>query len=292
MARLLLTNDDGVHGTGLQTLARALQEEHDVWIVAPSLERSTTGHTLTLDKPLHLVQVERQVWGCSGFPADCAFIGLGHVMKDNLPDLVLSGINYGANLGQDIYYSGTVAAAREAYFRGRHALGLSLALNFQERGGPHYFGDAAEFVKDFIADPIFQELLRHDPWLININFPNLPRKEWRSLALAHQGRRYYSEKIERRVDCRDREYFWICGQYEGHNEEEGSDCSVVGKGEVSLSLLGAPMPHRNSLFNDRESQVKPGELSKHFAQIEEKFRFELQNALKQWNHKWFGKYSS
>src|SRR5690606_11886896 len=116
-----------------------LDQIGDVTVIAPLEERSTTGHTLTLDHPLRLVEIERNVYGCSGYPADCTLMGLAHVMKENKPDVVISGINRGANLGQDIYYSGTVAGAREAVFHNVPAIAVSLVVDFQKgHEQPHY----------------------------------------------------------------------------------------------------------------------------------------------------------
>ena len=125
---ILICNDDGVYATGIKKLRDSLKEIANVTVVAPLEERSTTGHTLTLDHPLRIVEIEENVFGCSGYPADCSLLGVAEIMKYQKPDLVVSGINRGANLGQDIFYSGTVAAAREAAFRDIKAIGVSSVI--------------------------------------------------------------------------------------------------------------------------------------------------------------------
>ena len=130
---ILISNDDGVYAEGIKSLRKSLSQIGNVTVVAPLEERSTTGHTLTLDHPLRLIELEKDIYGCSGYPADCALLGVIHLFKEKKgrkPDLVVSGINRGPNLGQDTYYSGTVAAAREAVFHGVPALSVSTASSF------------------------------------------------------------------------------------------------------------------------------------------------------------------
>src|SRR5271168_702214 len=128
--RILVSNDDGVHAEGIKVLAKELTRLGDVWVVAPLEERSTTGHSLTIHKPLRLIPMQPRFFGVSGSPADCVYLGIRQVIK-GVPDLVVSGINRGANLGQDVYYSGTVSAAREACILGIRSLAVSLAVNFK-----------------------------------------------------------------------------------------------------------------------------------------------------------------
>src|SRR3954452_7886412 len=127
--KILVSNDDGVHAPGLMALVKELKKLGDVWVVAPLEERSTTGHSLTIHKPLRLVTMESGFYGVSGSPADCIYLGINQVMKE-MPDLVVSGINRGANLGQDVYYSGTVSAAREACILGIPSMAVSLDVDF------------------------------------------------------------------------------------------------------------------------------------------------------------------
>src|SRR6185312_2638743 len=127
----LLSNDDGVHAEGLKILQKELQKLGQVWVVAPLEEKSTTGHSLTLHKPLRMIPMGNRFYGVNGSPADCVYLGIRQVLG-GLPDLVVSGINRGANLGQDVYYSGTVSAAREACILGIPAVAVSLAIDFKK----------------------------------------------------------------------------------------------------------------------------------------------------------------
>src|SRR3984957_2133113 len=127
--RILVSNDDGVHAEGIRILAKELEQLGDVWVVAPLEEKSTTGHSLTIHKPLRIHHLDNGFYGVSGSPADCVYIGIREIMK-GMPDLVVSGINRGANLGQDIYYSGTVSAAREACILGIPSMAVSLCVDF------------------------------------------------------------------------------------------------------------------------------------------------------------------
>lgn len=234
--RILLSNDDGVHAPGLQCLLKTLRTWADVTVVAPLSERSTTGHTLTLDHPLRLVEIGPQVYGCDGYPADCALMGVAHVMKGQKPDVLVSGINRGANLGQDIYYSGTVAAAREACFRGVPSLAVSSAMDFQIDGPQEqHFQTAADFVSDVLKVGLHREL--HTSELLNINVPDCARDELRGLAVTKTGFRYYSEEISERKDFKERKYYWVGGVYSGFEKTQGSDCLAVDQNQISLTPL-------------------------------------------------------
>lgn len=234
--RILLSNDDGVHAPGLQCLLKTLKTWADVTVVAPLSERSTTGHTLTLDHPLRLVEIEPQVYGCDGYPADCALMGVAHVMKGNKPDVVVSGINRGANLGQDIYYSGTVAAAREACFRGVPSVAISSAMDFQVDGPQEqHFQTAADFLSDVLKSGLHKELSASE--LLNINVPDCAREDLCGVAVTQTGFRYYSEEISERKDFKERKYYWVGGVYSGFDKKEGTDCQAVDHNQISLTPL-------------------------------------------------------
>lgn len=240
--KILICNDDGVHAEGIKVLAGHLREIASVTVVAPLEERSTTGHTLTLDHPIRIVEISDGVYGCSGYPADCSLMGLAHIMKDSKPDLVISGINRGANLGQDIYYSGTVAAAREAIFHGIPGIAVSSVLDFLPAPiKQHHYETAAQFVVDLLKSG-GHELI--DPMtLININVPNRPINEINGVERTFLGFRNYSEEIQERIDFRQRPYFWIGGIYRGSHRQQGTDCWAIEQNKISLSvlnLLGRP----------------------------------------------------
>lgn len=228
--KLLLANDDGVHAPGIRALFDELKFDFSATIFAPLEERSTTGHSLSLDRPLRLEKIEENVFGCSGFPGDCVLMGL-HVMKQDRPDVVLSGINRGANLGQDLYYSGTVAAAREATFHKVPAIAVSLVFNTVNE--EHKYGTAAKVIRMCLEEGLHQ----HIPslTLLNINVPNVELSQIKGFKLTEIGFRQYSEEIHARIDTRQRDYFWIAGLYEGFAENPESDCQAVHDGYVAIT---------------------------------------------------------
>ncbi len=235
--RVLLANDDGVTAPGIRALYHALRDSYHTTIIAPLEERSTTGHSLSLDKPLRLERLEENIYGCSGFPADCVLMGVGHVMKDNRPDVVVSGINRGANLGQDLYYSGTVAAAREAAFHKVPAIAVSLV--FGKVNEKHHYETAAMFIKMCLEAGLHKCI--SPMTLLNVNVPDLPMSEIRGVKLTEVGFRRYSEEIHARMDMRGREYFWIAGHYEGFLHNSESDCHVISENMIAItphSLIG------------------------------------------------------
>lgn len=229
--RVLLSNDDGVMAPGIRALFSTLASSHDTTMIAPLEERSTTGHSLSLDKPLRLEKLDDQIYGCSGFPADCVLMGLGHVLKSARPDVVISGINRGANLGQDLYYSGTIAAAREAAFHKVPAIAVSLVFNSVTE--IHRYETAATFISWCLEEKIFADVPRFT--VLNINVPNLPLEEIRGAKLTEIGFRRYSEEIHARMDARQRDYYWIAGHYEGFDENPSSDCHAVKDGFIALT---------------------------------------------------------
>jgi 5'-nucleotidase len=234
--RILLSNDDGVHAPGLKVLQKELQKLGDVWVVAPLEEKSTNGHSLTLHKPLRLIEMGKRFYGVSGSPADCVYLGIREVMG-GMPDLVISGPNRGANLGQDVYYSGTVSAAREACILGLRAIAVSLAIDFTKGKAESkmHYDTAAKATVRLIRELKGVDLPAHT--LLNFNVPDLPLARVKGIRLVRQGFRYYSGGILRRKDHRGRDYFWVGGQYQGYRKEEGTDCSAVAAGFASLTPL-------------------------------------------------------
>jgi 5'-nucleotidase len=229
--RILLANDDGVMAPGIRSLYHELRTAFTTTIIAPLEERSTTGHSLSLDKPLRLEKIEENIYGCSGFPGDCVLLGLGHLLKDSRPDVVVSGINRGANLGQDLYYSGTIAAAREAAFHKIPSIAVSLVFNAVNE--EHRYDVAATFIYWCLEAGLHKSCPQYS--LININVPNLPMKEIRGCKLTEVGFRRYSEEIHARIDARNRDYYWIAGLYEGFNENPHSDCQAVKDGYIAIT---------------------------------------------------------
>lgn len=246
--RILISNDDGIFAKGIRTLADALADaDHEVIVVCPDRERSATGHGLTLHKPIRaelvtsLFQSSVKAWACSGTPADCVKLALGALL-DRPPDLVLSGINHGANLGTDILYSGTVSAAMEGTIEGIPAIALSLAsFSWQD------FQPAAQFARSFV-DQLAQTSLA-DAWLLNINIPPRTSSTIRGVQITRQGVRRYFDQFEKRVDPRGKTYYWLAGE-------------VVE--EVQESALGSwteDMRHALSAFPTDVQGVRDGYIS-------------------------------
>jgi 5'-nucleotidase len=234
---ILISNDDGVYAPGINVLYSILKDVANVTMVAPLEERSTTGHTLTLDHPLRMAKISENIYGCSGFPADCALMGLASVLKDQKVDLFVSGINRGANLGQDIYYSGTVAAAREATFRGVPSIAVSSTMDFLSNNKPkeEYFVTAANYIKKLILNDVHKEI--SPMTVLNVNVPDVLEEDIKGQEITKLGFRRYSEDIQERNDFRKREYYWIGGVYEGHDQKDGSDCSAIEQAKISLTCL-------------------------------------------------------
>jgi 5'-nucleotidase len=245
--KILISNDDGVHAEGLRVLAREFGRDHEVTIVAPERERSTTGHSLTLHKPLRMHKLGPRIYSVSGGPADCILVALHEIYRGRKPDLVLSGINRGANLGQDVFYSGTASAAREAANHGIPAVAVSLSLDFHRKGRPEHFPAAARGLRRVLNRILALQAGRKDAgwkaglaaWhpgmMLNVNVPNLPLGKVKGIGT--QGTRIYGASLLRRVDFRGREYFWIGGTYQGYKKQKDSDCWYVDRGYISVTPL-------------------------------------------------------
>ncbi len=246
--KLLISNDDGVYADGINVLNDELLKNNKTTVVAPLEERSTTGHTLSLDDPLRVIKISDNIYGCSGYPADCSLIGFGHILKDDKPDMIVSGINRGANLGQDIYYSGTMAAAREAVFHGIPGIAVSTALDLTlKKQTKIHYETAAKFISTILADGVLDLMLPFH--VINVNVPNIPEKDIKGVKLCGLAFRKYSEDISCRTDFRDREYFWVGGRYEGYEGDDKSDCYAVENSYISISVLNLLGKEADKLSN-------------------------------------------
>jgi 5'-nucleotidase len=250
--RILLSNDDGIHAPGIKALYQELRKLGQVWVVAPLEERSTTGHSLTIHKPLRMVPIEPHFYGVSGSPADCVYLGIREVIK-KMPDLVVSGINRGANLGQDVYYSGTVSAAREACILGLPALAVSLSVDFRKYSAESslHYSSAAKLAVKVIQSLKTMDVPYHT--LLNLNVPDRPLKQIKGIRLARQGFRFYSGSILRRRDHRGKDYYWVGGQYKGFRNERETDCVAVDSGYASLTPLKLDSTNLDFLSQMEES---------------------------------------
>jgi 5'-nucleotidase len=228
--RILLSNDDGVLAPGLRTMAVALEAAgHQVLVVAPDREQSATSHSITLDRPLRIREVEPGIHAVNGTPTDCVLVAI-HGILGVLPDLVISGINHGPNMGEDVTYSGTVAAAFEA-----HILGVpSIAASMKDRDAGDFEGAARVIVK--LAE-------RKEEWagggrpILNVNFPPGPASSWKEIRLTRLGSRRYSDEIIEKEDPRGRKYYWIGGSEPTWDGADDTDFAVVDGGGVSVTPL-------------------------------------------------------
>jgi len=247
--KILISNDDSIHAMGIKVLFQHLKDLGDVSVVAPLEEKSTTGHSLTIHKPLRMIELEKDFIGVSGSPADCVYLGIREVMKE-MPDLVVSGINRGANLGQDVYYSGTVSAAREAAILGIPSIAVSLSVDFHNPPPENNLNYAAaaqltyETIKRFNQKD-FPKLAEHT--LLNLNVPDLPYDQLKGVKVTRQGFRHYSGSVIKRNDHRGRPYFWVGGEYQGFRKEQGADCDAVENGFASITPLQLDCTHFESI---------------------------------------------
>jgi 5'-nucleotidase len=225
--RLLVTNDDGIYSEGIKLLATALGELGRVLVVAPDREQSATSHSLTLHRPLRIRQIEEDWWAVDGSPTDCVNLGVLHLFKDDPPDLVASGINFGSNLGDDVTYSGTVSATFESSLLGIPSIAFS-----QKVGKGFSFDRGARFAKRMVRELFAQTQLARD-LLLNVNFPD---GDFGGVEITRLGRRVYQQAIIERLDPRGRKYYWIAGTPEW-KEEEGTDFAAIDAGKVSITPL-------------------------------------------------------
>jgi 5'-nucleotidase len=238
----MVANDDGIRSTGMRALAQKLADLADVWIVAPDRERSATGHAFTLDRPLRCEEVEPHWYSVDGTPADCVYLGLLKICPRK-PDLVISGINHGFNLGSDVFYSGTVAGAVEAALRDVPAIAMSLEWKRGMHKSQEPFTAAAEFAHA-LARAVLAEGLPTGT-LLNVNVPNADAP--RAYRWTKLGKRLYRDQVDERADLRGRRYYWIGGPAAGYGDVPGSDCHAVRDGLVSVTPLDLDLTHAGLL---------------------------------------------
>jgi len=235
----LVTNDDGVAAPGIVALAAALRELGEVVISAPDRERSASSHAISLDQPLRVDERAPGVFAIDGTPVDCVYLGLLHLVPRR-PTLVVSGINHGYNLGSDVFYSGTVAAAVEGALRGIPAIAVSL-----ERHASPDFSVAARFVSELVAETLGRGPAALPPAsVLNVNLPHGTIDGHRITFL---GRRVYRDQVEVRQDLRGRSYYWIGGPEEAASDLPGSDLSAVKENKASVTPLTLDLTHQRLL---------------------------------------------
>lgn len=226
---ILISNDDGIHARGLRVLADALSSLGEVWVVAPDRERSASGHSLTLNRPLRVTKVAPTWFTVDGTPTDCVALALMGMINRKF-DLVASGINLGGNMGDDVTYSGTVSAAFEATLLGVPAFALSVVARRRVDF------TAAGLVAVMVAKLINKNGLPPDT-MLNVNVPNLRPTDIKGVVITQQGRRHYDDIIVRKVDPRGKAYYWIGGKEPTWEPLQDSDHAAVTAGSVSITPL-------------------------------------------------------
>lgn len=235
--RILVTNDDGIFSEGLAALAEALESVGEVTVVAPASEQSASAHSLTLTRPLRVRQHAVRQYSVDGTPTDCVTLALTKLLADQLPQIVVSGINYGANLGDDVTYSGTVAGALEASVFGLPGIAFSLVTRSR-----FDFSHAAVFAADLTRRVLATGL--PEGTILNVNIPPGPISGSR---LTHQGIKIARSEIVEGVDPRGRPYFWIGEQQSSWKEDAGSDYAAVAAQIVSITPLRTDMTDYRAL---------------------------------------------
>ncbi len=238
MVRILLTNDDGIHSEGLRVVKEALRELGDVYTVAPASEMSGASHSLTLARPLRIRQIDERHWTVDGTPTDCVTLALNRILSDEeRPDICISGINHGGNLGDDASYSGTVAGALEATILGVPGLAFSLVAR------EHFdFTEAARFAVVAVRKALEEGL--PEGTLLNIN---VPQGAIRGVRVTRQGMKNARPIISEHIDPRGKAYYWIGEEYFTSGHEDGTDYSAIEQGYVSVTPMRSDMTNHSAL---------------------------------------------
>jgi 5'-nucleotidase len=245
--RILLTNDDGIHAEGLVTLekiARALTD--DVWIVAPEYEQSGASRALTLADPIRVRKVGDRKWAVEGTPTDCVLLGVRHLIEGAKPDLVLSGVNRGQNIAEDVTLSGTVAGAIEGMSLGIPSIALSQSmLAFHDEVVPYW--ETAEHFGPGIVERLVQVGWPADV-IMNVNFPSRPPEEVTEVEVTRQGfRDTHIRTLDKRTDLRGRDYFWMGFSGQLSKPADGTDLKAVYGGKISITPLHIDLTHMETV---------------------------------------------
>jgi 5'-nucleotidase len=251
----LLTNDDGIYARGLNALREELSKDAECLIVAPETEQSAVGHAITLSRPLMVRRVKKngdfRGYAVSGTPADCVKIGIRELSEKPI-DLVVSGINLGSNVGINVIYSGTVSAATEGAILGIPSLALSLNT-YRDAD----FTFAARFARKMAKFMLHDNPLKHIP--LNVNVPSLPEKEIKGVVVVKQGKARLMEAFDKRVDPRDRIYYWLAGEtHLSEGEEADSDASALKNGMITITPIYYDLTRYDALDTLKESVFRFG----------------------------------
>ncbi len=239
-ARVLISNDDGIDAPGLEALEKAIEGlVGEIWVVAPETEQSGAGHSLTLRRPLRIRHLHKRRYAVDGTPTDCVLLAVHQIMKGNQPDLLLSGVNRGGNLGEDVTYSGTVAAAMEGTLLGVPSIALSLVVNDQER--PHW-----PVIRRWLPRVVagLSTLAWPEGVFMNVNFPSYPADEVCGIETVHQGGCRTGGEIIEGLDAHGVACFRIGPQPEGDRRRKGTDLEAVNRGAVAVTAMSMDLTHK------------------------------------------------
>lgn len=232
---ILVSNDDGVYAPGIKALQKELKKNPDweVITVAPLTEQSGASHALTLHQPLRIEKIGKDIYGVSGTPTDSVTLALNFILKKK-PDLVISGINRGGNIGEDVHYSGTVAAAMEGAIMGVSSIAVSCIGK-----PPFHFETSADFSVALVKKVLDEGL----PYgvVLNVNVPNIPKKEIAGFSYSRLGKRSYGDVIVEKIDPRGRPYYWITGDYFNFEKSNGTDCQAYLQKKISITPIRLDM---------------------------------------------------
>lgn len=245
MSLILLSNDDGINSEGLRSLMESLNPLGEVVAVAPEREQSASSHALTMHRPLRLRQVGPNLFSVDGTPTDCILLAIHKVLGERRPDLVVSGINKGGNLGDDVLYSGTVSAAMEGARMGIPSFSVSLVARKDFR-----FDVACGFSKE-LASRILERKPK-TPILLNVNVPNTDRDNVKGVRITRQGKRVYNGVVVEKTDPRGRKYYWIGGEEPGYQQIRESDIEAVMDGWISVTPLRLDLTDEEALISLRQ----------------------------------------
>ena len=246
--KILITNDDGIHAPGINMLFKELSRYHDVLLVAPDREQSATSHSLTLSQPLRLFKHGPKYYSIDGTPTDSVLLAVLRILKHKKPDMIISRINHGPNMGEDIIYSGTVAAAIEGSQLGIPSVAVSMADSKDAD-----FKGAARFIRRFLK--VYPELGMASSTIFNINFPGKIKDGFKDFNFTFLGSRKYDDVIIERTDPRGLKYYWIAGS-PIWEKKKGSDINSIRAGKVSITPIHLHFTDGGALDRLLESKIK------------------------------------
>ena len=251
--KILISNDDGIAANGIRVLTKALANDHDVYVIAPDRERSAAGHSLTLHTPLRVEELEtisgaKRTWVTTGTPGDCVKIGINAILtQDEMPDMVISGINHGPNLGADILYSGTVSCAMEGAMLGIPSIAVSLASMQSDYDDFIYTGKFINALLHKLKDFQFPAKT-----ILNVNVPALEADDIAGIAITELGRKMFTDNYEKRIDPRGKVYYWMAGELISEPEGANTDIAAVRDNKISITPVTYEMT-RKGIMSDLNS---------------------------------------